>query len=146
VATTYQYDPLSRLGEHKLDFAGAADDLTSTFAYNPASQIASTTPLQRRLRLDRPRLRDTTATSNVSSSANGLNQIGSWVSPLGYDAKGNVASDGAYTYTYSSENLLTSFTNPGGTVQTSSTFAYDPADAARRHRLHQRRARRPVRL
>jgi YD repeat-containing protein len=43
VATAYQYDPLSRLGEHKLDFAGTADDLTSTFAYNPASQIASNT-------------------------------------------------------------------------------------------------------
>jgi RHS repeat-associated protein len=48
------------------------------------------------------------------------------VNPLTHDAKGNVASDGAYTYTYSSENLLTSFTNPGGTAQTASTFAYDP--------------------
>ncbi|HYI39329.1 MAG TPA: RHS repeat domain-containing protein [Allosphingosinicella sp.] len=41
VATTYAYDPLSRLGELKLEFAGTANDLTSQFAYNPASQIAS---------------------------------------------------------------------------------------------------------
>jgi RHS repeat-associated protein len=127
VATTYQYDPLSRLGEHKLDFAGAADDLSSTFAYNPASQIASTTRSNDAYAWTGHGSGTTTATSNgIPGSANGLNQIGSWVSTLGYDAKGNVTTDGAYTYTYSSENLLTSFTNPGGTVQTSSTFAYDP--------------------
>jgi RHS repeat-associated protein len=127
VATFYAYDPLSRLGELKLDLAGTAEDLTSTFAYNPASQIASTTRSNDSYAWTGHGSGTTTATSNgIPQSANGLNQIGSWVSPLGYDAKGNVTTDGATTYTYSSENLLTSFTNPGSTAQTASTFAYDP--------------------
>ena len=48
------------------------------------------------------------------------------MNPLGYDARGNITSDGSYSYAYSSENLLTSLTNPAGTVQTASTYAYDP--------------------
>jgi YD repeat-containing protein len=120
VATFYAYDPLSRLGELKLDFAGTADDLISTFAYNPASQIASTT-----------RSNDSYAwtghgSGTTSTTANGLNQIASWVGTLAHDAKGNITAHGATTYTYSSENLLTAFSNPAGTAQTSSTFAYDP--------------------
>jgi hypothetical protein len=120
VATAYQYDPLSRLGEHKLDFAGSADDLTSTFAYNPASQIASNT------RSNDAYAWTSHGSGTTSTTANGLNQLASWVSTLAHDSKGNITTDGAYTYTYSSENLLTAFTNPAGTVQTASTFAYDP--------------------
>lgn len=121
VATRYQYDPLSRLGELKLDFAGGADDLISTFAYNPASQIASTV-----------RSNDSYAwtghgSGTISTTANGLNQIGGWVTGLGYDAKGNVTGDGTYSYDYSSENLLTSLHNTAsGAIQASSTYAYDP--------------------
>ena len=44
-STTYAYDPVSRLQQLKQDMegAGTANDLTSTFAYNPAGQIVSTT-------------------------------------------------------------------------------------------------------
>jgi RHS repeat-associated protein len=121
VATTYSYDPLSRLDELKLEFAGTNDDLTSDFAYNPASQIASTT-----------RSNDAYAwtghgSGTMSTTSNGLNQIAGWVGSLGYDAKGNITGDGTYSYGYSSENLLTSLANTAsGAVQTSSTYAYDP--------------------
>lgn len=118
VATTYSYDPLSRLDELKLDFAGTADDLTSQFAYNPASQIVSNTRSNDAYAWTGHGSGTTAATSNgVAQSANGLNQIGSWVSSLGYDAKGNVTSDGTYGYAYSSENLLTSLSKPSGTLR-----------------------------
>jgi RHS repeat-associated protein len=121
VATSYRYDPVSRLDELRLEFAGTANDLTSSFDYNPASQIVSTT-----------RSNDAYAwtghgSGTTSTTADGLNRIASWVNTLSYDAKGNVTSDGTYTYDYSSENLLTSLANSAqGGVQTSTTYAYDP--------------------
>jgi len=126
--TAYHYDPVSRLDELKLDFAGTADDLTSTFAYNPASQIVSTTRSNDAYAWTGHGSGTTTATSNsIPQSANGLNQIESWVSALDYDAKGNITSDGTYTYGYSSENLLTSLANSApGAIQSASTYAYDP--------------------
>jgi RHS repeat-associated protein len=118
--TGYTFDPVSRLAQMTQDIGGTARDLTVDFAYNPASQIASTT-----------RSNDAYAwtghgSGTTNASSNGLNQIGSWTSSLGYDSKGNITSDGSYTYAYSSENLLTSLANPAGTQQTWSTFAYDP--------------------
>ncbi|HEX6374083.1 MAG TPA: RHS repeat-associated core domain-containing protein, partial [Allosphingosinicella sp.] len=120
VVTGYQYDAVSRLAQLGLDFPGTADDLTLGFAYNPAGQIVSST-----------RSNDLYAwtghgSGSTSTTANGLNQIAGWVSTLGHDSKGNIISDGSYTYAYSSENLLTSLANPSGAVQTSSTYAYDP--------------------
>lgn len=90
VATLCHYDAASRLDELKLDFAGSADDLTSSFAYNPAGQIASNA-----------RSNDACAWTRLGSgttttAANGLNQLGSWVSTLGYDSRGNLTGDGTY--------------------------------------------------
>jgi RHS repeat-associated protein len=118
--TGYTYDPVSRPGQMTQDIGGTTHDLTLDFAYNPASQIAATT-----------RSNDAYAwtghgSGTTNASSNGLNQIGTWTSSLGYDSKGNITSDGSYTYGYSSENLLTSLANPAGTQQTWSTFAYDP--------------------
>ncbi len=121
VATHYRYDAASRLDQLKLDFAGTSADLTSEFAYNPAGQIAGNT-----------RSNDSYAwtghgSGTISTTANGRNQIAGWGSALGYDSKGNITSDGSYTYGYSSENLLTSLTNSApGAIQASSTYAYDP--------------------
>jgi RHS repeat-associated protein len=120
-ATHYRYDAASRLDQLKLDFAGTSADLTSEFAYNPAGQIAGNA-----------RSNDAYAwtghgSGTISTTANGLNQISSWVGTLGYDAKGNIVSDGTYAYGYSSENLLTSLTNATpGAIQAWSTYSYDP--------------------
>ena len=112
VATLYHYDPLSRLDQLKLDFAGTSNDLTSDFTYNPASQIASNTRSNDAYSWTGHGSGTTIATSNgIAQSANGLNQIESWVSSLGYDARGNILTDGTYSYGYSSENLLTSLSN-----------------------------------
>jgi RHS repeat-associated protein len=120
-ATYYQYDPVSRLGELKLELPGTTDDLTSTFAYNPASQIASN------LRSNDAYSWTGHGSGTTSTTSNGLNQIASWVSTLGHDSKGNITSDGTYSYGYSSENLLTSLANSApGAIQPTIDFAYDP--------------------
>jgi RHS repeat-associated protein len=119
--TSYSHDAVSRLQQFTQDPVGTTHDLTLGFAYNPASQIASTT-----------RSNDAYAwtghgSGTTSTTSNGLNQIAGWVSTLGHDSKGNVTSHGTFGYAYSSENLLTSMTNSAtGAVQASSTFAYDP--------------------
>jgi RHS repeat-associated protein len=83
------------------DFAGSGGDLTLGFAYNPASQITSTT-----------RSNDSYAWPNhynVSRNyaSNGLNQYTATgaITPT-YDARGNLTSAGATTYGYNSDNLL----------------------------------------
>ncbi|HEX9965471.1 MAG TPA: hypothetical protein VGB04_10870, partial [Allosphingosinicella sp.] len=117
----YGHDPVSRLEQLTQDPGGTARDLTLDFTYNPASQIATTT-----------RSNDSYAwtghgSGTTSTSSNGLNQIAGWAGSLDYDPKGNVVSHGTWGYTYSSENLLTSFSNSApGAVQASSAFAYDP--------------------
>lgn len=128
VATTYANDPVSRLGELKLELPGTTDDLTSTFEYNPASQITKNLRTNNAYSWTGHGSGTTTATSNgVPESANGLNQVGSWISSLGYDAKGNLTTDGTYTYAYSSENLLTSLANSApGALQPNIAFSYDP--------------------
>jgi RHS repeat-associated protein len=121
--TGYGYDSASRLSQlaHDIAGAGTSHDLTLGFTYNPASQIATAT-----------RSNDLYAwtahgSGTTSTTTNGLNQIANWVGSVGYDPKGNIVTNGTYGFTYSSENLLTSFTNSAtGAVQASSTFAYDP--------------------
>jgi RHS repeat-associated protein len=99
-STSYQYDAASRLSQLGLDLSGTANDLTLTFAYNPASQIASTT-----------RSNDLYSwtghgSGTTSSTANGLNQLASWNGTLSHDVKGNITSDGTRSYGYDSENRL----------------------------------------
>jgi YD repeat-containing protein len=72
VATFYEYDPVSRLDELRLDFAGSANDLTSSFLYNPASQIVSTT------RSNDAYAWTGHANGTTSTTADGRNQIAGW--------------------------------------------------------------------
>lgn len=102
------------------DLSGTANDLTATFSYNPASQIASTT-----------RTGDAyayTAMGNGSTAytSNGLNQqVSIGGSTATWDANGNLATEpqSAKTYTYNVKNQLTAST--GGTA---TSLAYDPLD------------------
>lgn len=101
VATTYGYDPISRLNSLTDNLAGSTYDVTTTLGYNPASQIVS-------------RTRSNTAYAfgafgpvNRSYTANGLNQYASvGGNSYGYDSNGNLTSDGGVTYTYDAENRL----------------------------------------
>ncbi|HEX8514349.1 MAG TPA: hypothetical protein VF688_14735, partial [Allosphingosinicella sp.] len=82
--TGYAYDPASRLSQLVQDLSGTANDLTLGFAYNPAGQIVSNS-----------RSNDAYAwtehgSGSTSTSADGLNRIGSWNDGIGYDPKGNI--------------------------------------------------------
>ncbi len=117
--TTFGWDVASRLASLATDLTGTSYDTTTTFTYNPASQISSQT-----------RTNDTYAwagQANVPSpgrayTPNGLNQYTAVAGiSFGYDANGNLTSDGTNTYVYDVENRLV--TRSGGG---SATLRYDP--------------------
>jgi RHS repeat-associated protein len=114
VVQNYTYDNAARLATQTNDLASTANDLTQTFAYNPASQISSVT-----------RSNDLYAwtghtNQNESSNPNGLNQITTYgAKSVTWDARGNMTAFGSQSFGYSSENLLIS--GPSST-----TLAYDP--------------------
>src|SRR4051812_26286139 len=112
--TSYQYDAVSRLSQLSHDFVGTTHDVATTYAYNPAGQIVSRTTDNDLYAYP------TTGNGTVASTADGLNRLASHNgATAGYDARGNLIWDGATSYTYSSENLLTSF-GPTGPLD------YDP--------------------
>jgi RHS repeat-associated protein len=117
VIQTFTSDPVSRLASLTNELSGTANDLSVTLAYNPASQIASTT-----------RTGDVYAwtghgNGTTNYEVNNLDQL-TTIDKIGvtWDSKGNLTSEpqSAKTYAYSSENLLTWAS--GGV-----TLGYDPA-------------------
>ena len=112
-ATSYGYDGIGRLTSlgHALGGSGA---VTSTFGYNPASQLTT-----------RSRNNDGYAFAgyvnlNRTYATNGLNQY-TTAGPASYtyDANGNLTSDGTSAFGYDAENRLIS--GPNGT-----NLTYDP--------------------
>jgi RHS repeat-associated protein len=118
--TEYGYDPISRLKAlaHDLDGAGIDKDLATGFDYNPASQVVSRS-------LSNNAYEFPVASSNRTFAVNGLNQhtqiSGDAPATLGWDANGNLTSDGATTFSYDSENRLRSATGAKN-----ATLTYDP--------------------
>lgn len=111
------YDGISRLQSRTLNLAGSSNDTTSSFTYNPASQINSTT------------LSNTsyayTADVNTTRSytVNALNQYTSvGGNSYSYDLDGNLTGDGNWTWSYDSENRMVSMAKPGTSTV---TLAYD---------------------
>jgi RHS repeat-associated protein len=112
--TSYGYDSVSRLISLGHDFSGTAQDLTLTFAYNPASQIVST------MRTNDLYAWTGHGNGTTSSTADGRNRLSSHAGATPtYDGNGNLTSDASTSYTYSSENLLVS-TGSSGPLE------YDP--------------------
>ena len=111
--TSYAYDPASRLTSLGHDFAGTAQDVTSSFTYNMASQIGS------RTRSNDLYARNGAVAVNRAYTNNGLNQhTTSGGTTLAYDGRGNLSSSGSDAYVYTLDNRLASA--PG------MNFAYDP--------------------
>ena len=112
--TGYNYDGASRLVDQEQRFAGGSGNTTAHFTYNAAGQIASRSQSNNDYAW--------TGAVNVDRAyaVNGLNQYESAGSAgFGYDANGNLTSDGARSYVYDIENRLTSTSN--GVM-----LAYDP--------------------
>ena len=120
--TTYGYDGLARLSSLAHDLAGSAADQTLGFPlYNPASQIMTRTATTDAY------VSNTAYNVSRGYSVNGLNQYtattsnGSPSASFGYDANGNLTSDGTSSFVYDGENRLVSASG----AKTGS-FAYDP--------------------
>lgn len=113
--SSYGYDGASRLTTLNHGFTSATYNVTSTFGYNPASQVISRSQSNDAYRF--------TGQINVARdyTVNGLNQY-TLAGPASftYDANGNLTSDGVGgTYVYDVENRLIS--GPNG-----ATLTYDP--------------------
>jgi YD repeat-containing protein len=134
--TAYAFDPVSRLSSLAHNLAGTAQDVTTTFTYNPASQIAT-----------RAQSNDSYAWNRAVSvsrsyTTNGLNQYTAAGSvTLGYDGRGNLTTSGTSSYWYTVDNRMTSA--PGVSLSydalgrldqydagTSTRFAYDGSHMA----------------
>lgn len=114
VNTAYEYDSAARLGSIEDNLVGTADDITTSFEYNPANQIVERT-------LSKPSYGFSGYTNlNRNYTVNGLNQYGEagGVS-FGYDTNGNLTASGSTAYIYDAENRLVSASNGAGLV-------YDP--------------------
>lgn len=112
VSSTYTYDLVSRLATLSHNPAGTGQDLTLTFSYNPAGQIASRT-VSNNAYLFIP---TTDATSYTNNALNQVTQIDT--TSITYDSRGNVTGGLAGTLTYDAENNLSS---AGG-----ANYLYDP--------------------
>ncbi|MBB5720221.1 RHS repeat-associated protein [Stakelama sediminis] len=116
VSSSYGYDGISRLASLNDNLAGTAKDVTSTFGYNPASQIIS-----------RTRSNDAYAfpgyvSVNRNYTTNGLNQYtAAGSASFSYDANGNLINDGSTAYVYDAENRLVAASGA-----TTATLVYDP--------------------
>jgi RHS repeat-associated protein len=112
----YTYDAPGRLASITDAFAGGTGNVALTFGYNAASQITS-----------RTRNNDAYAWTgayavNRNYTVNGLNQYtAAGGASFGYDANGNLTSDGSNTYVYDIENRLVAAS--GGHT---ATLRYDP--------------------
>jgi len=114
-SAAWSYDGVSRLASLTHDFGGTANDLTKSFAYNPASQITSETRSNDAYAF-------TPSNATVDNTSNGLNQLTNvGGSAPAYDANGNLTFDPTTgkSYTYDSENRLVSAS--GGV-----SLTYDP--------------------
>ncbi|MBA3895684.1 MAG: RHS repeat-associated core domain-containing protein [Sphingomonadaceae bacterium] len=115
-ATSYGYDPVSRLTSLAHDMSGTTYDVATTYGYNAAGQIASST-----------RSNDAYAWSghynrDVSEAPNGLNQlVTQGAAALTYDGRGNVVGANGDSYYYTSENRLSE-------TQSGKSLFYDPLD------------------
>jgi RHS repeat-associated protein len=117
VTTTLGYDPVSRPVNWVDDLAGTTSDVTSTFAYNPASQIVTKTRSNGAYAFN--------AYVSVSRpyAVNGLNQYATAGSAsFTYDANGNLTGDGSSSYAYDVENRMKTATVGG----LANTLNYDP--------------------
>lgn len=118
VITNYSYDNASRLSGTAAEFNGTAHDLTTTLAYNNASQITVRTRSNDAYVINQ-------APDQKLYNVNGLNQYTAVAgSAFAYDSNGNLTADPTtfWTYGYDAENRLISATYGGQTR----TLTYDP--------------------
>ncbi len=123
VGGNYGYDNLGRLTSMTNDLVvGSANDITWTFAYNPAGQLTSTTASSTNYDYKE------TANATTNQTYDGLNRDAAIAAVSGgYDANANLTNDGSRLFYYDAYNRLTGV----GSAQYPQngpylTFTYDP--------------------
>ncbi len=114
--TSFAYDAVSRLSSLNINLNGTAQDLLSTFSYNPSSQIISRTLSNNAYAWGDD------VDVNRNYATNGLNQYTSaGPASFTYDPNGNLTGDGSSNFVYDIENRLKSASGA-----TPATLTYDP--------------------
>lgn len=114
-ATSFTYDASQRLAQLSHDLAGAGSDISLAYTYNEAGQIAT--------KQQNNSAYAWTGAYNVERpyTRNALNQYQTaGPATFSYDTRGNLTSDGSWTFSYDGENRLVTATG-GGNV----SLAYD---------------------
>lgn len=126
-SVTYGVDNLGRLTSMTNDLLNTANDITWTFAYNPAGQQISNTASSTVYDYE-----ELSSITEVSQTHDGLNRIQTLVGataqcPLGgYDTRQNLICDGARVFTYDIENRLLSAAPALTPTAPFLTLSYDP--------------------
>jgi YD repeat-containing protein len=114
------YDPVGRPTSQADVLVGGVNNVSFARSYNPASQIRTAT------RDNDAYAWTGAATANRAYTTNGLNQYSNVAgTAFGYDANGNLTSEGARTFTYDVENRLVGATPAAGGTGTVA-LRYDP--------------------
>ena len=115
-STAYGYDSISRLATLTDDLSGTSADDTTTFGYNPASQITL------RTRTNDAYVYGADGVLARTYTVNGLNQyLSAGAASFTYDSNGNLATDGSLTLVYDAENRLVTATGAK-----TANLVYDP--------------------
>lgn len=114
-STGYVYDGVSRLSQLIQDPTSTANDVTLTYAYNPAGQIVSRS-------VSNSAYVYVPTTASTTYANNGLNQVtaltGTGAASIAYDANKNITTGLGTTYGYNAESQLTTAGTAG--------LTYDP--------------------
>ena len=115
-STAYGYDSISRLATLTDDLSGTSADDTTTFGYNPASQITL------RTRTNDAYVYGSDGVLARTYTVNGLNQyLSAGAASFTYDSNGNLATDGSLNLVYDAENRLVTATGAK-----TANLVYDP--------------------
>jgi RHS repeat-associated protein len=132
----YKYDALGRRADRSQSGSAVDDESTDTFDYNACSEVISSTNSVETAAEWNPTYRydkignrkESTGFTSATYTANALNQYDTFtpyaseLTTPDYDADGNLRSSGLWTYTWNSENRLTSATD--GTTTLNFTYDY----------------------
>ena len=125
--TSYDYDDADRITDLAHNADGTLQDQTYTFAWSPANQLIERSASNALYKWTEP------PDGTVTYAHNGLDRISAFVALGGYDARGNLVSDGSRVFGYDLENRLTCAKLGSGTCTNNPTLtlAYDPAGRLR---------------
>lgn len=113
VVSTYGYDGASRLASLSHNLPAAADDITWTYSFSPASQMVTRTTSNTAYAY----VPGTGSTTYVNNGRNQVTSAGN--AAVSYDPRQNISGDGVNTYAFDAFNRLTAVTGVA-------SYLYDP--------------------